>query len=72
MRHWNKPLTLRHRGIAACLLDGLSDKEIALATGCALKTVEHHLREMRLRLNARSTRHMVALLAMAEASGHDL
>lgn len=43
-------LTLTQAAVAGCLLDGLTDKRIAAATGLEVKTVESHLASMRRRL----------------------
>ena len=68
----SRPLmTVREVGVAACLLDGLSNKEIVRA-GVApnTKAVENCMRSMRKKLGCRSGRALIAKLAQdAERRG---
>ena len=56
-------LTMRQIGLAACLLEGMSEKESARAIGASHDVVRYNLRQMRLKLGARNTRHLIAILA---------
>lgn len=48
------PLTPVQSGIAACLLEAMTDKEIARAIGLQPGTVEEHIARMRIKLQARN------------------
>jgi len=55
-------LTEREREIGACLLDGMSHKEIGAHLFIAAKTVEHHVARIRVKLGAKSKAELLTLL----------
>lgn len=55
-------LTEREREIGACLLDGLSHKEIGAHLFISAKTVEHHVARIRTKLGARSRAELLTLV----------
>lgn len=58
------PLTLSEIGVAACLLDGLSNKAIVLAgVAPTPKAVEDRMKSMRRKLGCHSGRALIVLLA---------
>ncbi len=64
-RHFMKRSTLSptETGIAACLIDGMSDREIAAAMGTSHRTVGAHLMNMRGKTGL-TTRGLIAMLAV--------
>jgi DNA-binding NarL/FixJ family response regulator len=48
--------------VAACFLDGLSDKEAARAIGISPTSVQRQARKLKQRLAARSRTHLAALI----------
>lgn len=55
-------LTEREREVGACLLDGLSHKEIGAHLFISAKTVEHHVARIRTKLGARSKAELLTLV----------
>ena len=53
-------LTLRECEILECVARGLSAKEIARQIGLAPRTVERYIENVRLKMHARNSAHMVA------------
>jgi DNA-binding NarL/FixJ family response regulator len=71
-RHRTTPcpthLTPTHAGIAACLLDGMMNKEIGAAMGKSERAIEAHIRVMRERLDCPTSRALIVrLVRMADA-----
>lgn len=56
-------LTVAQTRIAACLLEGLSNKEIGLAVCLSQRTIECQLAKMRVRMGVASTRGLIVKLA---------
>ena len=53
-------LTQREQEILECIAIGLSAKEVARRVEIAPRTVERHIENMRLKLHARNSAHMIA------------
>jgi DNA-binding CsgD family transcriptional regulator len=62
-----RPLTLMQTGVAACMLDLLTDKEAAKALGIAPRTVEEYRRNMVERWGLRNSRELLIELARMTA-----
>ncbi len=65
----NKPLTPTQSGVAACVLDALTNTEIAAAMGRKRPTVERHLEALMRRFGARNR---VQLALILERNSHGL
>ncbi len=57
-----RPLSIGARGVAACVIDGLSRRQTAAATGLRASAVLGHLRTLRRRFDADSTRDLALRL----------
>ena len=53
-------LTRREQEILECIAAGLSAKEVARRVDIAPRTVERHVENLRLKLHARNSAHMIA------------
>ncbi len=53
-------LTRREQEILECVAIGLSAKEVARRIDIAPRTVERHIENMRLKLHAKNSAHMIA------------
>lgn len=60
--------TPQRSGVAACVCDGLTDRETAQAMGCSENTVQRHTRVLALALGARNRQHLAALLGALAAA----
>lgn len=67
MKQVSRALTLRQRGLIACLLDGLSASEAAAALGVSAKTERADMRRICQVLGARNRLHAAALVGEQNA-----
>jgi DNA-binding CsgD family transcriptional regulator len=65
------PLSDREREVAACVVDGLTHKEIGALLFISPKTVEHHVARIRQKLGATSRAEMLAALRTVLAGATD-
>ena len=64
-RHIGSVLSERQRAVAEAICNGLSDKEIAHALGCATKTTQVHVSAILTRLGLTSRTQVAAVLLKA-------
>ena len=58
----DRPLTLHQCGVAACILEAMTNKEIARAMGHHEVTAESHVRALMERFEARNRVHLAIIL----------
>ncbi len=63
MSGFSEPIAGARSGVAACLLDGLSNKETARVMGISESTVSHCIEALCEEWFATSTRHLIGILA---------
>lgn len=54
-------------GIAACIVEGMTEPEIAAAMGCSRKTVQRQALSLQRKLGARNRTHLAAKLGAIAA-----
>ena len=61
MHTYKTKLTPRESRLVRLLVEGLTQKEMALEVGCAEKTVKRHLAQVRVKIGVVSTYQVVAV-----------
>ena len=55
-------LTPNQSGVAACIVDGMVDKDIARAVGCSITAASDRVRRLRIKLGAKNRIHLALIL----------